>query len=134
MLFEILVHINNLFPTNISEEALYTIEDGAISLPFIADNQYYLIEGSVFNDGVHKRGAEELTDEVFNGCITGLAIPKAFLSLVDEIEAYNAKNEASALTSESFGGYSYSKATGSNGTVASWQEVFASRLNTWRRL
>lgn len=34
----------------------------------------------------------------------------------------------------SFGGYSYSKATNASGVAVGWQDVFKSRLNTWRRI
>ena len=40
----------------------------------------------------------------------------------------------SPYTSESFGGYSYTKATDANGAPIGWQKAFASRLNKWRKL
>jgi glycosyltransferase involved in cell wall biosynthesis len=43
----------------------------------------------------------------------------------------------SPYSSESFGGYSYSKASGTDNhgnDVTSWQSKFASRLNHWRKI
>ena len=39
-----------------------------------------------------------------------------------------------ARTAESFGGYSYTKATDANGAPIGWHKAFASRLNEWRKL
>lgn len=83
-----------------------------------------------------------LTDEEFEGDIWLMAIPKTFLDLAKEIEEWEAVNgkagsEAmSPFTSESFGGYSYSKGTssGNGGNSSSWQGVFGSRLNIWRKI
>ena len=61
----------------------------AIRLP-LQDGQYYLVSGSIFNDGVyqyHKGNTAPLQEETFNGVVVPLAIPKPFLSLVDEISA-----------------------------------------------
>jgi hypothetical protein len=68
-----------------------------------------------------------------------MAVPPAVVALSADIEAWNEKNAdalASPYTSESFGGYSYTKASGnseSNGAY-SWKDQFASRLSKWRRL
>lgn len=133
MLYEIMKHIRNFFPGD-SESGFYTIKDGMLSLPFVKDGQYILIEGSKFNDGVFSYPLGELTDEEFRGTVTALNIPKDFLALASEIEEWTAKNKATGYVAESFGGYSYQKATTKSGTMASWKEVFASRLNTWRKL
>lgn len=110
----------------------------------IKENQYFRIVGSVFNDGVHQNTPElELTDEVFNGAIWLMAVPRDFLTLVAEIADWQAKNGGvdsqamSPYTSESFGGYSYSKASGGsssqNGNAGTWQAAYATRLNAYRR-
>ena len=135
MLEQILTHLNNWFlvPEGVHEDT-YEIKDGGIVLPFLVDGQYFRICGSVFNDGLHQYPAEDLTDEVFAGTVWVLAIPKQVISLADEITEWAAKNQPSAYTSESFGGYSYSKATGSNGAPMSWQDVFKMRLNPYRKI
>lgn len=133
MLYEVMKHIRNFFPACQGKKSEYVIENGAISLQLL-NGQYFLIEGSIMNDGVYQYPCNGLTDETFVGIVTPLAIPKDFLQLVEEIEAYNAKNEQSAYVSESFGGYTYTKAQGRNGNIASWKDVFAGRLNTWRKI
>ena len=66
----------------------FTIKDGSITLPFLVDGQYFRIIGSVFNDGVHQYGAGGLTDETFDGAVWALAVPAAFISLVEDVEAW----------------------------------------------
>ena len=99
--------------------------------------QYFRIIGSVNNDGVYCFNEElPLEDETFNGAIWFMAIPTSFLALDKEIEKWKATNEQalkSPYQSESFGGYSYSKATGKNGAY-SWQDAFAPQLNMYRRI
>lgn len=115
-------------------DGLYTIKDGSIELPFLQSGQYFRIVGSILNDGVYVYPAENLKDEEFNGSIWALAIPPALLSIVDEITAWTAKNgDGGAYTSESFGGYSYSKATNSKGMAVGWRDVFAAQLAPWKK-
>lgn len=135
MLYEILKHIRNFFPVPGGQKSgEFKIENGTIETDFLKDGQYFLIEGSVLNDGVFVYPPTDLNDEEFYGTITGLAIPKAFLAVVDEIEAFEQKNSAGPYQSESFGGYSYTKATNAAGNVAGWQDVYRSRLNAWRKI
>lgn len=119
------------------------VEDGKITneefLAAIKPNQYFRIVGSIFNDGVYCFKEElSLEDETFDGAIWLMAIPKDFLALATEIEDWQTKyGDAlnSPYTSESFGGYSYSKASGKNGGGAvTWQDAFATRLNLYRRI
>lgn len=133
MLEEILAHLRNDFARE-SFEGSWTIENGSIELPFLASGQYFRIEGSIFNDGIHQYPDEDLADESFEGRIFALAVPKQVQDLAEEIAAWRAKNPETAYASESFGGYSYSKATQAGGAPVSWQAVFRSRLNRWRKL
>ena len=118
----------------------YTISGGSIDLPFLLDGQYFRIVGSVLNDGVYQYPAAGLTDEEFSGAVWAMAVPPAVIALAADIEAWNEKNAealASPYTSESFGGYSYTKASGSssNGSGGyTWRDQFASRLAKYRRL
>lgn len=132
MLYEIMRHCRNFFPGAESSGA-FEIKDGEISLPFVLEGQYFLIEGSVFNDGLHKKPAEDLKDEKFEGRVVALKVPAAFEKLAEEIKTYCEKNPENGLQSESFGGYSYTRAT-ANGKIANWEDVFASRLSDWRRI
>lgn len=128
MLYEIMKSIRNFFPVG-RMSGTYKIESGTISLSFVSEGQYILIEGSTFNDGVYQYPMTGLVDESFSGMITLLAPPKEFLELVKEIEEYSKKYEETPFTSESFAGYSYSKKEN-----ASWKNAYASRLKAWRKL
>ena len=139
MLEQVLMHLKNWFlvPGGI-HEGTYTIEDGGITLPFLANGQYFRICGSVFNDGLHQYPSGDLRNETFDGSVWALAIPRTVIELAAEIESWETKNgdaSRSPFASESFGGYSYSKATGSaSGGAVTWQTAFRSRLNVWRKL
>lgn len=134
MLETILNHVHNFFEVEI-HKGNFSVVSGSISLDFLIPGQYFRVFGSVLNDGVWQYPATQLMDETFDGEIWALAIPRAVLNLSQEIEQWVEKNPESAITSESFGGYSYSKAQSSNGGgSAGWQDVFRSRLNAWRKL
>ena len=139
MLEQVLMNIRRWFPV---EGGIYsgtfTIKDGGITLPFLADGQYFRICGSVFNDGLHQYNVLDLVDETFNGTIWALAIPKAVIDLADEIQKWQEKNGESSTSpyqSESFGGYSYSKATDAEtGGAVTWQSAFKRQLSAWRKI
>ena len=132
MLETVLMYLNNWFVVGRYDDT-YTIENGKLTLPFLVNGQYFRIVGSLFNDGVYQYPAE-LTDETFDGSVWAMAIPKALLSTVDEITAWTAKNgDSGPYTSESFGGYSYSKATNSKGLAVGWRDVFAAQLSSWKK-
>ena len=110
----------------------FTIKDSDITVPGLVRGQYFRIDGSVFNDGVHRYGEISMNgDETFTGTITHMSVPPAFEAVAAEIEEWKQKNAEvinSPYQSESFGGYSYTKGS------ASWQGVFAKRLNRWRKI
>ena len=141
MLETVLIHLKNWFvvPRGV-HEGVYTIKNSALELPFLQNGQYYRICGSVFNDGLHKYGdiEDKLQNETFTGSVWALAIPSAVVELSANIEEWQTKNGetvASPFTSESFGGYTYTKATDSvTGAVATWETVFRSQLNPYRKL
>lgn len=136
MLTELCAELRNYFVKEVYR-GIFTIKDGSIApLDFLQDGQYFTIVGSVFNDGVHKYPTDVLIDETFDGTIRTMAVPPAVIALAEEIKSYNESDAAkpSAYTSESFGGYTYTKATDKNGAAASWQTIFASRLNKWRKI
>lgn len=137
MLTELCAELRNYFVVEI-HEGRFTINGGEIApLDFIQENQYFRIVGSVFNDGVYQYTADlKLTDEIFSGSVWAMAVPPTLIALAEDIKKYNESDEAkpSAYTSESFGGYSYSKATDENGAPMGWKKVFASRLKPFRRI
>lgn len=138
MLESVLIHLKNWFCVRV-HEGVFTVTDSVLELPFLMEGQYYRICGSVFNDGLHKYGdmSDKLWDETFSGTVWALAIPMAVIDLAEKIEAWETKHGdavASPYTSESFGGYSYTKATDSTtGAQATWETVFRSQLNPYRK-
>lgn len=136
MLEQILNYIHNYFPYEILT-GQFVIEDGALKDVELLDGQYFKVIGSVLNDGVHQKG-DALSDETFEGQVWTMAVPKAVLGIAQEVEDWMAKyGEAvnGPYQSESFGGYSYSKATdASAGSTAGWQSVFGKRLNAYRKI
>ena len=138
MLTELCAELRNYFEVpNGRHFGTFTISGGSIApLDFLQEGQYFRIVGSVFNDGVYQYPATSLTDEVFEGAVWAMAVPPTLIALSAEIKAYNDSyaGKASPYTSESFGGYSYTKATDANGAPIGWQKAFASRLNKWRKL
>lgn len=140
MLTEMCMECRNWFtPKGGKHGGTFTIESKSISpLDFILDGQYFRIVGSCFNDGVYKNESSSLAalvDEVFDGQIWAMSVPPAFIALSTEIEEYCKKyeSETSPFTSESFGGYSYTKASDA-GVPLSWQKIFANKLNLWRKI
>ena len=139
MLEQVLMNIRNWFPVKGGiHSGTFTIKDGGITLPFLAYGQYFRICGSVFNDGLHQYPATDLVDEEFSGAIWELAIPPAVVDLADEIQKWQEKNgevSVSPYQSESFGGYSYSKATDSaSGGAVTWKSAFKQQLSAWRKI
>ena len=138
MLTEICAELRNYFEVpNGRHFGEFTISGGSIApLDFLQEGQYFRIIGSVFNDGVYQYPSTSLTDEVFEGAVWAMALPPSIIALAAEIKTYNDSDagKASPYTSESFGGYSYTKATDANGAPIGWQKAFASRLNKWRKL
>jgi len=140
MLEQVLLHIHNWFQREIVS-GTYIIKDGGMALDFLHEGQYFRICGSVFNDGLYRYGPDMplLKDETFTGTIWALAVPKAVEELAVEIAGWQEKYRNildSPYTSESFGGYSYSKQSGAGDGTGSggWQGAFRARLNPWRKL
>lgn len=107
---------------------------------------YFRIIGSFFNDGIHQNPSSDLHNETFDGAVWLLAIPTPIVELADEISAWHAKYGAanseamSPFESESYGGYSYAKASGSSSSggstssAVSWKNAYRSRMNAWRKI
>lgn len=126
----------------------FTIENGAIIVPdgSLQDGQFFRVIGSLFNNGVHKYGVDELTDEVFKGAIWSMAVPPAVVELSERISAWSEQYGDTVSSpyqsmSESFGDYSrsWSKAGSGQGNAVSgsgptWQSTFASELNRYRKI
>lgn len=150
MLTEVCAEIKNYFTYQDDKHiGDFAIVDGQITPSIDFPTDYIRIVGSRKNDGVHKRnengGFELVDEEQFHGAVWVMSPPAAFLALVGEIETwqkmYGGAGSA-AMTpyqSESFGGYSYSKASGgsassSGQTGPTWQSMYAKRLDVYRRI
>lgn len=147
MLEEVLRYINNRFDRDGngvaygSESGTFTVDGGSLDADGLIEGQYFWIEGSILNDGLHLYPDSDLQDETFYGRIVYLAIPRAVVEIADEIEQWNASNADtvnSPLQSESFGGYSYTRASGgaqgNEMPSAAWQLQYGARLRPYRKL
>ena len=145
MLNEICEHLHNFFDTRDGEfidrtADTFTISSGLISplSSSLIAGQYIRIVGSLLNDGIYLLPSNftisTLVNETFTGAIFGLAIPRDLVTLDTEITAYVTANPATGYVSESFGGWSGSRATGANGAPISWKSAYAARLNRWRKV
>lgn len=147
-IFEVCQYLKNWFDRDqIKYFGNITISNGALSETYgLKVGQYFRIIGSSLNnDGVYQYPITTLTDETFSGAIWGMALPKAFIALLDDIEAWKSKYAVadsvamSPFTSENVPGvYSYSKNSGGNDTTTdksgTWQGVFGARLAPYRKM
>lgn len=155
MLEEVLTYLHNWFRIRDSvggkHPGTYTVESGGIVLPFLLPGQYFRIIGSVFSDGLYiygdtimdeGRNEIELIDETFTGSIWALAIPRSVIQAAIEKAEIEAKIAGvtgsfaeSGFTSESFGGYSYSKdQAGQLAALTAQRDEIMRRLNQWRKI
>lgn len=145
ILEQILWHIHNWFERKQIPVSTCCIDDGSLPTSItdqMLDGQWYRIEGSYLNDGLHQHPDTELSDETFSGTISLLAIPKALLHVAEDIADWQEANGRAVdgpYASESFDGYSYSLKSdsgansGSSG-LSGWRLAFRDRLNPWRKM
>ena len=138
MLTELCQELRNYFTKEVIN-GVFKIEGGTVYGLDLLDGQYFRIVGSILNDGVHKYPTTDLEDETFVGAIWSMAVPPAVIDLGPDIENWKTANADvlnSPYTSESFGGYSYTKSSSynSDGSVFGWKNQFASQLNRWRKI
>lgn len=148
MLQQICEHLNNYF-IEAHYAGQYSIAGGVISPLSLKDGQRFLVAGSSLNDGVYTYldgrilnddGTEiaGLADETFAGTVCAMAVPPSVIALSAEIAEWVGKYGDvidGPYSSESFGGYSYTKATDVSGKDRNaWQSAFAGRLKRWRKI
>lgn len=145
---EVLSHLHNWFVRDsfvltsfsFSEDG---VPDGIASR--IPNGVFYRVQGSYINDGLHRMGEPTdtfQTEDVERAKISILSIPKALLSIIDEIEAWeNQYGEVAQgpFFSEEFGGYKYeirgySSYGAASSNMSGWRLAFNNRLNPWRRM
>lgn len=139
MLEQVLRHIHNRFDYAYLE-GTFEVSSGTFEVEEAQEGQYLWIQGSVFNDGLHQYPLAGLTDEEFDGRVVLLAVPKAVQDIADSIADWVADNAdvlSSPYQSESFGGYSYTRASGSSSddvSLTGWQAQFRGDLDPWRKM
>lgn len=120
---------------------IFEIKNGTLVIDDMLNGQFFRIVGSIFNDGVYQYPATDLIDEVFNGAIWYMAVPPDVIALIDDMTEWETQNAAilnSPYSSESFGGYSYTKASGAgtaggDGSVDAFSH-FANKLKRWKKV
>ncbi|MCD8174990.1 MAG: hypothetical protein LUD41_03470 [Phascolarctobacterium sp.] len=159
MLEQVLTYLNNWFVRYTYTGDVTVSEDGAVLAPseaadVLQPGRWYRILDSDFYDGVYQvpeeqsekeepeEEAEELEEEeqseTLSCTLWALGVPAGLMRIVAEMEAWQAKYGDAAsgpYQSESFGGYSYSKAGASSsgsGTATVWTQ-FADALAPFRR-
>lgn len=146
MLTELCNELNNWFDVN-KIFGKFEIQNGELKNidGILQDGQYFRIVGSIFNDGVYEYPATDLVDEIYDGAVWAMAVPPSVVALAEKISDWQSKYggtdsvNMSPYQSESFGGYSYTKKSGSasSGGIdisGTWQGAFANELNKWRKI
>lgn len=101
----------------------------------VSAGQYFLVCGSLFNDGVHQAGEDDLIPETFTGTVQPMRVPPAFVDLARKITDYDAKLPSGGVyVSQSFNGWSGTMATGSDGLPADGLTHYRKEINQWRKL
>ena len=134
---KVMKHIRNFFEVGYVDGDFEITANGEILPSDGLNGQYIAIEGSTYNNGVHVLNDDKSIEcehaERFTGRVWILHPPKAFVELCEQIEEYNKKTPVSAFVSESFGGWSGTRATGSHG-VMTWHDAFANELSDYRKM
>ena len=129
-------HLRNFFERGCIEGEI-SIRGGVVT-PAVS-SPYVYISGSTFHDGVKRMSGGSIDGdnhpgETFAGRVWLLYPPDDFIAICDNIEAYNSQNAPGAIVSETLGEYSYTKTTGKNGGLLTWEEAFNSSLAPFRRM
>lgn len=140
--YRVMNECRNYFETGYYKTT-FTISGGAISPHFLfKPGSYIAIADSFYHNGVFRMGdggvlegvPAGVFDETFVGRVYFLCPPSGFLQLCGDIASFIAKTPNGAYQSESFGAYSYTRASGAGGGVLTWQEHFADSLSPYRRM
>ena len=114
-IYDLMNKCNNYFTINY-EQGEFTIVNNEVKVNGkYKVGQYIRIVDSLFNDNVYKIISVDndiikldgVNDEVFNGYICGLNVPKDFIELVDKINDYENRIKK-GISSESIPNYSIS--------------------------
>lgn len=145
MLAEVCGYLNNYFDVK-RYNGKILIQDGVVYCDTkeiaMDQGQHFALLRKNFVLGVYEYGVDTLNDKEFEGKVWIMDIPKDFMDLVDEIDAWQTKyggsdsGAMSPFNSESFGGYSYTKASNANGlgSTITWQDAYKSRLSRYKKV
>lgn len=140
--YRVMRECRNFFETGYLKTT-FTISGGAIApAALFRPGTYIAVEDSMFHNGVFRVGEggvleglpSGVFDETFTGRVYFLNPPSGFIVLCEEIAAFIEKTPKGAYQSESFGAYAYTRASGKNGGVLTWQERFEKDLAEYRRM
>lgn len=125
-------HVRNYFERGYID-GTFTVSGGMLTPA--PQTPYFAVQGSLGYDGVYSvfEGLPENMPETFTGRVWLLHPPDDFVSLCEQISAYDDKNPVGALQSETFGEYSYTRYNGYSGPQT-WQTAFAAYLTPYRRM
>lgn len=119
----------------------FTVSGGILApLDFLQSGQYFRIVGSVFNDGVWQYPAVGLTDEVFDGAVWAMAVPKDFEEFASDCDDVQKKIDAfiakeTGFSAESYpNGYSYSNASSLPASIQTELSLINKRKARFRKL
>lgn len=146
MIDTVLREIKNYFIISQSQGSSFFANGVVVSNPSIFTvKQFVLVVGSALNNGVYQITSidlatkkltfgtdEEVDVETVICTVYGLAIPKALIEIIGEIDTYNTAN-TNNITSESIGDYSVTYATGTSNET-SWVSIFRKRLDPYRKM
>ena len=141
MLNQILEYTKKFYPYSLETGVFTIVADGieGFTGEYVV-GQYINIQESFLNDGTYKITAVTDTKLTLDATLTaedtatiylwGLKLPKAYLSLISDIETYADMQTTSAnLQSESQGNRSVTYKDGSD-----WQSAFKAQLSVYRSL
>lgn len=124
----------NFFPGEHWSCTKHPIQSGSIQLPGLEVGDYYMIEGSKRNNGLHIHGESDLVGETLTGCVTECRIPKDFIKWNEQVNVWFKEEYPkiySVFESESYGGYAY-KLKAEDKRV--YMQVFADQSRRWRKI
>lgn len=151
MLTQVCDFIHNYFELS-TATGVFSVADGSIEVAGLLEGQRFRIRGSALNDGIYTYHADGiknddddsivvLSAETFTGAVDLMGVPRGVLEVARQIAEWVAKygtvGATGPYTSESFGGYSYTKKSGTDahGNAADdWRAVFGKSLNAYRKI
>lgn len=147
MLEAVLESLNNWFDRD-GLGRFHHVERGELSVEggsllgaggWLKPGQWFRIEGSAFNDGLHRHPATDLADEAFEGAAYALHVPPAVVELserVAEWEEANGEASRGVYVSQSV---PTASVTMRDGMAASdgrsgWETVFSGEMRRFRKV